>query len=115
MKFNIVKNKQYINIYNDETNKWIYCKLSPNKKSGYVTYSLRDIHNYKLRKTFIIHRLVAISFLEQPKDKNKKFITHLDFNKANNHFRNLKWVDAKELVEHNKNNPRVIKAKKQNT
>src|SRR5690606_29513347 len=39
-----------------------------------------------------------------------KFVIHLDFNKANNHYRNLKWVTQEELTEHNSRNPNVKNA-----
>jgi hypothetical protein len=33
------------------------------------------------------------------------FVVHLDYNKENNHVKNLKWVDRVELVAHQYKNP----------
>ncbi len=43
------------------------------------------------------HRMVADLFVK--KKKGKTFVVHLDGNKENNHFENLKWVDQKELTK----------------
>ena len=40
-------------------------------------------------------------------------VIHKDYNKANNHIDNLQYTNRKELTEHNKNNPAVIRAKKE--
>jgi hypothetical protein len=59
----------------------------------------------------LIHRLVAKYFLPKPTGK-QKFIIHLDYNKENNHYKNLKWATQEEVTKHAKKNPAVIKAKK---
>jgi len=59
----------------------------------------------------LVHRLVAKYFLTKPAAK-QKFIIHLDFNKENNHYRNLKWATQEEVTNHAKKNPAVIRAKK---
>ena len=41
------------------------------------------------RQRFYIHRLVAEHFLENR--QNKKYVNHLDYNKANNAAINLQW------------------------
>lgn len=58
----------------------------------------------------LIHRLVAKYFLPNP-SRNQKFITHLDYNKENNYYKNLKWATQEEVTSHAKHNPAVIKAK----
>jgi hypothetical protein len=45
-----------------------------------------------------IHRLVAIAFL--PNDKNKKEVNHKDCNKENNNVDNLEWVTSSENKLH---------------
>jgi len=59
----------------------------------------------------LVHRLVAKYFLAKPGAK-QKFIIHLDYNKENNHYRNLKWATQEEVTDHAKKNPAVIRAKK---
>jgi HNH endonuclease/NUMOD4 motif len=59
----------------------------------------------------LIHRLAAKYFLPKPTGK-QKFIIHLDYNKENNHYKNLKWATQEEVTKHAKKNPAVIKAKK---
>lgn len=50
-------------------------------------------------KTIKIHRLVATAFIPNP--SNKPCIDHIDCNRRNNYFENLRWVTYKE----NANNP----------
>lgn len=64
--------------------------------NGYdhVTLSLGN----KLIKTFTIHRLVAIAFLEKINGKN--IINHKDGNKKNNMASNLEWCTVSENTLH---------------
>lgn len=59
-------------------------------------------------KTFnrYIHKLVAETFVKR-ESLDHKFVIHLDYDKLNNHFENLKWVTKDEMVEHNRENPAV--------
>ncbi|MEO7535046.1 MAG: hypothetical protein ABIU30_14410 [Ferruginibacter sp.] len=59
----------------------------------------------------LLHRLVAQLFLPKP-GTHQKFIIHLDYDKENNHVKNLKWASQQQVTAHAKNNPAVIKAKK---
>ena len=59
--------------------------------SGYVHVRV-NIQKYAL------HRLVALSFLENT--DNKPFVNHIDGNKTNNHLDNLEWVTASENNSH---------------
>lgn len=72
---------------------------------------LKKIENSR-RKNFgaLTHRLVAQYFIEQPSAKHI-FVAHLDFDKANNHHSNLKWMTSEENIKHQQNSPYVIKAK----
>lgn len=82
--------------------------------NGYRYFSFKSNVNWKVRKTKSVHRLVAEAFCV-PKDDTKNFVIHLDFDKSNNHFKNLKWVDQEELTAHNKTNPKVKNSRKKGT
>lgn len=64
-------------------------------KDGYAKVTLRvgDI-----RKTYSVHRLVAILFIENVLDKPT--VNHKDGNKINNYVDNLEWATRSEQVQH---------------
>ena len=51
-----------------------------------------------------VHKLVAQHFLDKGSDDRTKVI-HLDYDKTNNDFENLRWVNKAELEEHLSKNP----------
>lgn len=60
-------------------------------KGGYVRVKL----NFGDRsKKFMVHRLVAMAFIENP--NNKPQVDHIDRDRTNNNASNLQWVSAKE-------------------
>ena len=50
------------------------------------------------RKSFKVHRLVAIAFIPNP--DNKPEVNHIDGNKINNNIDNLEWVTSSENSIH---------------
>jgi hypothetical protein len=58
---------------------------------------LHYVKNRK-KKNMYIHRLVAEAFIDNP--ENKKFVNHIDYDKANNNIDNLEWVTHSENVIH---------------
>ncbi len=51
-----------------------------------------------ISKNFRIHRLIAMAFIPNP--KNKRCINHKDANKKNNRISNLEWCTHKENLQH---------------
>ena len=62
-------------------------------RGGYLRVTL-----YPSGKTYLIHRLVARTFLEQPDGCN--VVNHKDGVKSNNKLENLEWCDNKHNVNH---------------
>lgn len=80
-------------------NRYVDCKkykafkkgvlLKPRKdKGGYLTVYLSRGNKHK---QFFVHRLVAMSFIEN--SNNLPFINHKDENKENNVVENIEWCD----------------------
>ena len=59
-------------------------------------------------KHLLIHKLVATVFLPDKSDK-QTYVLHLDYDKSNNRIDNLQWATQKEMIEHRKKNPSVIR------
>ena len=64
-------------------------------KDGYLKLMLNTVDGFK---NIVIHRLVAIAFIEN--SENKKEVNHKDFNKLNNKLSNLEWVTPSENCKH---------------
>jgi hypothetical protein len=78
---------------------------------GYPTISFRVQGN---QKTHFVHRLVAATFCKK-KSPSQRLVIHVDFKKANNHFKNLKWVTREEQTKHDAFNPSVIRARREHS
>jgi hypothetical protein len=97
--------KRWINKKND----WMLQK--PSNVNGYAYFSFRTnpIITGKKRVTKSLHRLVAEVFLLQTSPDHDNVIHH-DFNKWNNHTKNLKWVTRSEMFLHSRKSPRTAAA-----
>ncbi|OIQ30920.1 MAG: hypothetical protein BM564_01530 [Bacteroidetes bacterium MedPE-SWsnd-G2] len=80
---------------------WKLGKLT--KVNGFYTSSYLKLKG-KGHSTYI-HKVVAILYVDG--DEDKKFVTHLDFDKANNFYKNLKWVNQAELAKIQRENPYI--------
>jgi hypothetical protein len=69
-------------------------KLNPTKH-GYLHITLCNQRN---EKTWKVHRLVALVFVDNP--HNKPIVNHIDNDKTNNAAWNLEWVTYKENTQH---------------
>ncbi|QKF94013.1 HNH endonuclease with NUMOD4 motif and intron encoded nuclease repeat [Fadolivirus algeromassiliense] len=58
------------------------------RKNGYM--EIKMISDCGKEKKFVVHRLVAITFIPNP--YNKPIVNHLDENKMNNNMDNLEWT-----------------------
>jgi len=74
---------------------------------GYSTLPMRP---YGKSKTFYVHKLVAEFFVAKEND-DQTYVIHLDYNKKNNFYKNLKWADKHEMLAHQKENPVVIESR----
>lgn len=63
-------------------------------------YLVTKLSNRGLRKHFFVHRLVALSFIDNP--LCLPMCNHLDGNKKNNCVSNLEWTDAFGNMRHAK-------------
>lgn len=69
------------------------------KRNGYLTV---DLSKENKVKTITVHRLVALNFIPNP--KNKEEINHINCKKYDNRVENLEWVTSEENKEHAKLN-----------
>lgn len=86
------------NIYSSKRG-WNKKKLNPSidmRAGGY--YRLKIITNDNEKVSMFIHRLMALTFLPNP--ENKEEVNHIDGNKLNNNLSNLEWVTKKENMLH---------------
>lgn len=65
-------------------------------EDGYRCVTLRD--DLGNRKTFKVHRLVALLYIDNP--ENKETINHKDAVKTNNIWTNLEWATRSENIQH---------------
>ncbi len=80
--------------------------------SGYKTLNL---HINDTNGTIYFHREVAKLFNKKNSPK-EKFVIHLNHNKTDNNFKNLKWSTQKDVSAHQQKSPDKIAYKKvQNT
>lgn len=64
-----------------------------NHSSGYLAVNL---HKNGKRQTFLVHRLIALTFLGQSENLT---VNHIDGDKKNNKVENLEWITIQENVK----------------
>lgn len=71
-------------------------KLHPwHNNHGYV---IVDLSKNGVRKHELLHRLVALAFVNNPNPDDWDIVNHIDANKEHNSFDNLEWCDTKYNV-----------------
>jgi hypothetical protein len=64
---------------------------------GYLKVTLC---RYKGRKVGILHRLVALAHIYNPKPNERVYVNHIDGDKLNPKVSNLEWVTPRENIQH---------------
>jgi hypothetical protein len=71
--------------------------------NGYETISLKQEINKKSTSRYV-HKLVAQHFIEKD-NEDQIYVIHLNYNKNENHIKNLKWTTKREKELHQFSNP----------
>lgn len=77
---------------------------------NHTTYYRVTLSKNGKTKRFLVHRLVAQHFLDNP--YNKPMINHIDNNGTNNKINNLEWCTASENMQHSHRQNRQEHVKK---
>lgn len=93
-------------LYASQTHGYSFMSLC-NDKDGYKIVGI--VNSKGIKKMKRIHQLVALSFLKNP--NNYPIVHHLDNNRQNNFYLNLKWCsnqqNLKYMFDQNRNIPTV--------
>lgn len=92
----------YGRIKSFKTNKEDGIIINGSSLKGYRILNVKLENNS--RTTKYVHKLVAECFIPK-ENEQQEYVIHLDFNKANNHTNNLKWVTKETMFAHQKINP----------
>lgn len=84
--------------YDYESDKYVEMNTTYNN-IGYEQVSLR-VNKNKDRKTFLVHRVIANTFIEKLPKNSKKVINHKDSNIKNNKLSNLEIVSKSDNMQH---------------
>jgi hypothetical protein len=90
-------------VYSDKSN------IELKQSIGTTGYYRVNLNNKDGGKTFKVHRLVAIHFIENPNKLN--IVNHKDGNKLNNNVENLEWCDYSHNNRHARENGLCVNPK----
>ena len=80
-------------VYNSQRKRYLILKKHV---TGYVGVTLS---NEMKNKSYNVHRLVALLFIDNPNSLPE--VNHIDFDKTNNNVVNLEWVSRSDNNKHN--------------
>ncbi len=86
---------QFGNIYSTKRGRIKRLKPQINK---YGYYKIGLYNDNKKYKTYTVHRLVAIYWIQNP--ENKPEVNHIDCDKSNNYIGNIEWATSSENSIH---------------
>ncbi len=85
--------------------------LKGGDSDGYRTFRyLMNNNGKRVSKNFFIYKLVAELFIPKSSEE-QRYVLHLDYQRKNDNFRNLKWATYEEMLAHRQKSPYIIKAK----
>jgi hypothetical protein len=88
-----VSNFGRIKRLDSKTKEWVESKSFQNGRGGLDV----GINFLDKNKACAVSRLVAEAFIENDDTETKKYVLHIDGNRKNNHFTNLRWATNKEV------------------
>ena len=103
--------KGYEGLYKISSTGKIWSIISNKEKKMKINhgYYVIDLYKNGSVKWFRVHRLVAENFIENP--HGYPIVLHLDNNKLNNHYKNLKWGTISENTQQAYNDGLIDKNK----
>lgn len=103
-KISNLGNVKSLGAYNNRKEKLL---TQEDSKSKNTTYKRVKLHKDGFTKRYLVHRLVALHFLENP--DNKPQVNHIDNDPSNNNVLNLEWCTGSENMKHSKDQGRQDK------
>lgn len=96
----MIKAKELISRYTITKDGSVYSKITNKflKQDISTGYAAVMLSGSKTKKRFLVHRLVAYTFLPNP--NRKPCVNHKDGNKLNNNVNNLEWCTYQENERH---------------
>lgn len=91
----------YGRVYSRRTRRMLSPKVS---RAGYARVTL--CNGKRNHRTFSVHKLVALAFVENP--ENKATVNHKNEDKLDNHYSNLEWMTVAENNAHGTRTERAI-------
>lgn len=87
-------------------------ELKGGTADGYKLFKYKIIKDGKVsNKHLFFSKLIAEFFIPKSSEE-QTFVLHLDRKRDNDDYRNLKWATREEMIEHSRQSPFVIQARK---